>query len=102
MHWCDAAGLDKMDIRWMLEEAACDCHRLDAVPMDPRFDPAFVINEARKVPPTSVVTSTFMDAYSASLRTAIINGVDVRFTLCMQALRPLRAHLHACACLLQA
>lgn len=67
-----------MDIRWMLEEAACDCHRTDVVPMDARFDPAFVINEARKVPPTSVVSSTFMDAYSASLRTAIINGVDVR------------------------
>lgn len=72
-----AAGLDKMDIRWMLEEAACDCHRMDVEPMDPRFDPAFVINEARKVPPTSVVISTFMDAYCASLQSAIISGVDV-------------------------
>ena len=72
------AGLDKMDIRWILEEAACDCHRLDVEPMDAHFDPAFVINEARKVPPTSVVTSTFMDAYCASLRSAIIAGVEVR------------------------
>lgn len=72
------AGLDNMDIRWILEEAACDCHRMDVEPMEARFDPAFVINEARKVPPTSVVTSTFMDAYCASLRSAIVAGVNVR------------------------
>jgi hypothetical protein len=72
------AGLDKMDIRWILEEAATDCHRLDLEPGNPRFDPAFVIDAARKVPSTSVVTSNFMEAYSASLRAAIINGVNVR------------------------
>lgn len=73
------AGLDKMDIRWILEEAACDCHRMDVEPGNPAFDPGFVINEARKVPATSVVNSNFMEAYCASLRTEIINGVDVRF-----------------------
>lgn len=67
-----------MDIRWILEEAACDCHRMDVEPGNPAFDPGFVINEARKVPATSVVTSNFMEAYCASLRTEIINGVDVR------------------------
>lgn len=75
---CPSAGLDKMDIRWILEEAACDCNRMDVEPGNPAFDPAFVVNEARKVPPTSVVTSNFMDAYCASLRTEIINGVEVR------------------------
>lgn len=69
-------GLDKMDIRWILEEAACDCHRMDVEPGNPAFDPGFVINEARKVPATSVVNSNFMEAYCASLRTEIINGVD--------------------------
>lgn len=70
-----------MDIRWILEEAACDCHRMDVEPGNAAFDPGFVVNEARKVPPTSVVTSNFMDAYCASLRTEIINGVDVRTNL---------------------
>lgn len=76
-----------MDIRWILEEAACDCHRMNVEPGKPAFDPGFVINEARKVPATSVVTSNFMEAYCASLRTEIINGVDVRSTCPPASLR---------------
>jgi hypothetical protein len=66
-----------MDIRWILEEAATDCHRMGCIPFDPRFDPAFVISAACQVSPSAVVRSAFMETYTASLRAAIIAGVEV-------------------------
>lgn len=72
------AGLDKMDIRWILEEAATDCFRTGLEVGNALFDPAYVIDAARSVPPSAVVQSNFMEAYAASLRSAIIQGVEVR------------------------
>ena len=76
-----AAGLDKMDIRWILEEAATDCFRMGLEVGAAQFDPAYVIDAARSVPPSAVVQSNFMEAYAASLRSAIIQGVEVCFSL---------------------
>lgn len=69
-------GLEKMDIRWILEEAATDCGRQGYMPGQPAHDPARVIEAARMVQPSSVVKSSFMDAYCASLRTFIKEGVQ--------------------------
>ena len=72
------AGADKMDIRWILDEAATDCGRCGCMPADPVWDPGYVIDAARMVEPSSIVKSNFMEAYSSSLRTYMIAGIEVR------------------------
>jgi hypothetical protein len=67
-----------MDIRWILDEAATDCGRLGLAPGNPAWDPAYVIDAARSVPPSSVMKSNFMETYCSSLRSAITEGVNVR------------------------
>jgi Phosphoglucomutase/phosphomannomutase, alpha/beta/alpha domain I len=75
---CPSAGLNKADIRWILEEAASRCHAAGHAPADPRFDPGAVVAAALAAPPAAVERSDFMRAYAASLSKAIIEGVEVR------------------------
>ena len=71
------AGLNSADIKDMLQRAAHDCAQRGMAPADARYDPGAVIAAARDVDATLVDTSKFMDAYASSLRSAIINGVEV-------------------------
>ena len=61
----------------MLQRATDDCAAHGMAPHDPRCDPGHVIDAARQADSDLVDTSRFMDAYAASLRSAIVTGVEV-------------------------
>lgn len=71
------AGLNKHNIKSMLQHASQECTGAGMAPDDKVHDPGWVINAARTVQPQLVREINFMDRYAASLRDEIISGVEV-------------------------